>query len=295
MQLGVIADSHVVVGERAGESATWHNDFRLSDSCERFAAAMTHPHLRDADALVVLGDLVHFGDRASLRAVVDIAAACARPVVLLSGNHDVLDPGVRLEDVVGETTAPPSQVWSPRVDTPPAVVCGLFEPAGIGLQVVEVGGMWVTPNLPFAVESRGVVDAPPGAPGVTLTHFPLRDFQRRCEDAGFLYSGHLSQLATAPALDRGWVPHVVLNGHLHVRAVETAGCTLQLSFAALVEAPYEIATLDLERRGRGLDIEYDCVSVRAVPEARLPTLDGARRSWTEFTGASRPVAPPGGR
>jgi hypothetical protein len=241
-----------------------------------------HPHLRDADALVVLGDLVHFGDRASLRAVVDTTAASARPVVLLSGNHDVLDPGVRLEDVIRETTA--THVWSPRVDAVPAGVGALFEQAGIGLQVVEVTGMWPEPNLPFAVESRVLVEAPPGAPGVTLTHFPLLDFQRRCQDAGFLYSGHLAQLAAPPDLDRGWSPHVVLNGHLHVRAVEAAGSTLQLSFAALVEAPYEIATLDLERRGFGLDIEYDCVSVRAVPEARLPTLDGARRSWQGFTG-----------
>jgi hypothetical protein len=165
-------------------------------------------------------------------------------------------------------------------------VRNVFASAGIGLQVVEVTSTWPTRDHPFGVECRVVADAPPGSPGMTLTHFPLLDFQRRCEAAGFLYSGHLAQLAAPPPdLDRGWAPHVVLNGHLHIRAVETTESTLQLSFAALVEAPYEIATLDVERRGPGLDIAADCVSVRPVDEPRVPVLDPPETHWESFTGA----------
>jgi predicted phosphodiesterase len=285
MRLAVIADTHVVVGDRAHEHVEWHNTFQLEDSRERLATAIAHSHLRDADVLVILGDLVHFGDRPSLEAVVDIVRSYPAPVVLLSGNHDVGEHGVRLEDVIADAGSAASNVWSPLSARPPTAVQGLFDAAGIGLQVIEVTSMWPTPSHPFGVEARVVVDAPLGSPGMTMTHFPLLDFQRRCEEAGFLYSGHLAQLAEAPDLDRGWAPHIVLNGHLHVRAVETQGSTLQLSFAALIEAPYDIATLDIERRGAGVDLSYVCVSVRPVDEARVPVLDGPEARWEAFTGA----------
>src|SRR5437763_561283 len=91
VRIGVIADSHVSVDERRFEPVSWHNEFRLPDSLARFTAALAHPHVAGADVVTVLGDLVHWGDRASLRAVVDAAGACGRPVILLSGNHDVTE------------------------------------------------------------------------------------------------------------------------------------------------------------------------------------------------------------
>ena len=285
MRLAVIADTHVVVGDRAHEHVEWHNTFQLADSRERLELAVAHPHLRDTDLLVILGDLVHFGDRASLRAVVDVVRSCPQPVLLLSGNHDVDETGVRLEDVIAEAGAT-ANVWSPLSTHEPTAIANLFQDADIGLQVIEVTSTWPTPKRPFGVDVRVVVDAPPGAPGMTLTHFPLLDFQRRCEDAGFLYSGHLAQLAAPPPeLDRGWAPHVVLNGHLHVRAIETLAAKLQLSFAALIEAPYDIATVEIERRANGVDLSYECVSVRSVDEPRVPVIDGAEAHWHAFAGS----------
>jgi predicted phosphodiesterase len=285
VRLAVIADTHVVVGDRAHERVEWHNTFRLADSAERLEQAVEHPHLRDSDLLVILGDLVHFGDRASLRAVVNTVRSCPQPVLLLSGNHDVDETGVRLEDVIVDAGAT-ANVWSPLSKHEPTAIADLFQDAGIGLQVIEVTSVWPTPERPFGVDVRMVVDAPPGAPGMTLTHFPLLDFQRRCEGAGFLYSGHLAQLAAPPAdLDRGWAPQIVLNGHLHLRAIETVAATLQLSFAALVEAPYDIATVGIDRQAGGVDVSYECVSVRPVGEPRVPVLDGAEAHWRALAGA----------
>lgn len=277
MRIGVIADSHVAVDERAHQPAAWHNPFRLVDALDRLVAALEHPHVRGADLVVVLGDLAHYGDRPSVRAVVDAVASCAQPVVLLSGNHDVIEPGVRLEDEVLAVGA--SHVWSPKVESVPARLRALFEGEGLGLQVVEVMAEWPAPDQPFAVEARTVVDGLRGAPGVTLTHFPLVGFQARCEGAGFLYSGHLDQLAVAPDLEPGWSSHLVLNGHLHVRAVSLEAATLQLSFAALVEAPYEVAAVDIARRADALDVSYECASVRAVDEDKVPVLDPPTNRW----------------
>jgi hypothetical protein len=275
VRLGVIADSHVAVDERAYELAAWHNPFRLVDAHERLAAAVSHPLVRDADVVVVLGDLAHYGDRASIATVVEIMAGCRQPVVLLSGNHDVIEPGIRLEQEVVRVGA--SNVWSPRAGEPPAALGDAF--SGLGLRVIEVTEMWPTERKPFAVEARTVVPGDPGGPGVTLTHFPVLGFQRRCEEAGFLYSGHLKQLATPPADKPDWATHLVLNGHLHVRAVERRGATLQLSFAALVEAPYEIAAVEVTPTDGGIDVAYECTSVRDVTEDKVPVLDSPAGNW----------------
>jgi Calcineurin-like phosphoesterase len=271
LRIGVIADTHVVVDDRAAEAVSWHNPFRLADSLERLERAIDHSFVRDADVVVVLGDLAHFGDRPSLRAVVDAFASCAYPVVLLSGNHDVTEPEVRLDDVVCEVGAP--NVWSPGKATVPAALVALFADAGLGLQVVDVTAMWPEPTRPFAVAARTVIAVPPGSPGLTLTHFPLLDFQERCEGAGFLYSGHLEQLAARPDLEGGWRPHVVFNGHVHARAVTRVEHTLQISFAALVEAPYEIAAVEVQADGGALDVSYECASLHDVEEEKVPVLD----------------------
>ena len=274
MRLGLVADSHVAVGDGALESAAWHNPFRLEDSLDRLARAVEHPLLQGADALIVLGDLVHFGDAGSLHAVLDVLSGWPGPVLAVSGNHDVMDPAVRLGAEIAATGA---AVWSPDCPSAPKAIVDLFESSAIGLQVVDVVAEWPTPEQPFAVTARTLVEGEVGGCGVTVTHFPLLHFQRRVESAGFLYAGNLDQLAVRPELDRGWAAHVVLSGHLHLRAVERSasehGDVLQLACAALVEAPYEIAAVELHHNGSGVEVVYECASLHEVVEKRVPALD----------------------
>ena len=75
---------------------------------------------------------------------------------------------------------------------------------------------------------------------------------------------------------QSWRPHLVFNGHLHVRAVTREESTLQLSFAALVEAPYEIATVRVEIDGDAVNVSYECASLHAVEEEKVPVLDPAK-------------------
>ncbi|HUR77859.1 MAG TPA: hypothetical protein VMZ22_07920 [Acidimicrobiales bacterium] len=112
-----------------------------------------------------------------------------------------------------------------------------------------------------------------------LTHFPLLSLRRRARAAELLYSGHLSDLAPPVAALPTDSPVVVLSGDLHLRGVAHEADVLQLSFAALVEAPYELARVDIESRDDGLVVEYQCASARPPDADKLPVLDPPAGRW----------------
>ena len=283
LRLGVIADPHLAL-ERI-EAAAWHNPYRLADAHERLETALAHPLLEHVDVVVVLGDLAHFGDRTSVRYVVDAVADDGRPAILLSGNHDVLTAGVRLEDEVRARRA--AHVVSPLASTPDAPAVKAFVAAGVGLAVHEVTGLTDRGPQPFDVHGSRLADLDPSASfDVWLTHFPLLSFEDRCREARLLYSAHLDQLAPPPAaLPADTGPVVVLSGHLHVRATTTGANVLQLAFAALVEAPYEVAVVELDTE-RG-SVVYRCASVLAPDAERVPVLDPAEGTWSFDSTSSR--------
>lgn len=258
MKLGIIADPHVSLD---GGEASWHNPYRLTDAHDRLDAALADPLLADAQVLALLGDLAHFGDRESIRRCIDavVKARGDRPAVLLSGNHDVLQPGVTLAGEMDEFTG----AFDPST---------LFAAAGFGLHVHDVTALTDRSVYPFDVTARSVVsDGPNGH--VVLTHFPLLSLRRRAREAELLYSGHLSDLAPPVAPLPTDAPSVVLSGHLHLRGVAYEGDVLQLAFAALVEPPYELAVVDLDRDGDTLDVRYRCASAREPDAEKLPILD----------------------
>jgi predicted phosphodiesterase len=283
LRLGVIADPHLAL-ERI-EDAAWHNPYRLADAHERLDTALAHPLLDRVDVVAILGDLAHFGDRTSVRYVVDAVANDVRPAILLSGNHDVLTRGVRLEDEVRARGA--AHVVSPLASTPDAPAVKAFLAAGVGLAVHEVTGLTDRGPQPFDVHGSRLADLDPSASfDVCLTHFPLLSFEDRCREAQLLYSAHLSQLAPPPAaLPANTGAVVVLSGHLHVRATTTAANVLQLAFAALVEAPYEVAVVELDTERSS--VAYRCASVLEPDTERIPVLDPAEGRWSFDPASSR--------
>jgi hypothetical protein len=276
LRLGVIADPHVAL-ERV-EAAEWHNPFRLGDAHDRLDAALAHPLVDGTDVVVVLGDLAHFGDRISVRRVVEAVASGERPAVLLSGNHDVLTPGVRLEDEVVDRGA--ALVVSPLACEAEAPAVKAFEAAGAGLAVHEVTSESARRLRPFDVMGRRLADADPvGGLDVLLTHFPVLTFEDRCRDARLLYSGHLDILAPPPSvLPTAGRPTVVLSGHLHLRGTATEASVLQIVFAALVEPPYEVAVVEIDAEAQSA--AYQCASVVEPDAERLPVLDAPSGRWT---------------
>ena len=283
LRLGVIADPHLAL-ERV-EDAAWHNPFRLGDAHERLDAALAHPLVDGTDVVVVLGDLAHFGDRTSVRRVVEAVASGERPAVLLSGNHDVLTPGVRLEDEVTDRGA--GLVVSPLACDAEAPAVKEFEAAGAGLAVHEVTSESDRRLRPFDVMGRRLAEADPaGGLDVLLTHFPVLTLEDRCRDARLLYSGHLDLLAPPPSvLPAAGLPAVVLSGHLHLRGVTTEANVLQLVFAALVEPPYEVAVVEIDVGETS--IAYQCASVLEPDAERLPVLDPPSGHWTYDPGSVR--------
>jgi 3',5'-cyclic AMP phosphodiesterase CpdA len=267
MRIAVIADPHLSV-LHDGE-ASWHNPYRLADAHERLDVALADPLFDGADVFALLGDLAHFGDRASIRRCIDAVAQVRddRPAVLLSGNHDVLVDGVRLDDEL--------EPWCDGTDA-----AKVFESHGFGLQVQTVTALTSREVYGFDVEARTF--APPGPGGLlVLTHFPLLSLRRRARAADLLYSGHLSDLAPpVPALPTDTAV-VVLSGHLHLRGVTHEGDVLQLAFAALVEAPYELARVDIESSSDGLSLTYQCASARPPDAEKVPVLDppAGRYHW----------------
>jgi hypothetical protein len=274
IRLGVFADSHVSVSRF--EPASWHNPYRLRDSASRLERALQHPLLANADVLVGLGDLAHYGDANSLIRVIEIVEARGVPAVLLSGNHDVLEDGVRLEALVAKTAA--ASIAVPLSATPP-LVHAAFGPLDANVVCHEVVGMWPTPDRAFGVVARPLVDARADA-HVVLTHFPILSLRRRAAAADLLYSGHLTDLADPTGLDVPPGPAVVLSGHLHIRGVTTRGHVLQIVFAALVEDPYDVALVEIERDAQSMRVSYECASVRPSEAERVPVLDPPTGVWS---------------
>ena len=283
LRLGVIADPHVAL-ERL-EDAAWHNPFRLADAHERLDAALAHPLLDGTDVVVLLGDLAHFGDRTSLRRVVEAVARGERPGVLLSGNHDVLTPGARLQDEVVDRGG--GLVVSPLACESEAPAVKAFEAAGAGLAVHEVTSLTERALQPFDVTGRRLADADSvAALDVFLTHFPVLTLEDRCRDAGLLYAAHLDILASLPSvLPATGRPAVALSGHLHLRGVTTEANVLQLVFAALVEPPYEVAVVEIDVDATS--VAYQCASVVEPDAERLPVLDPPSGRWAFDPGSAR--------
>jgi predicted phosphodiesterase len=288
VKLGVIADSHVSVDRF--EPARWHNDFDLRGSRELLGRALEHDLLGDAEAVFILGDLAHFGDRASIRHVVEAVDDTGRPAMLLQGNHDVLVAGVRLEDEVGRSKFVSCPFRSDNPDAP----LEPFRDAGLALEVHEVRAELTAKEArwPFHVERRRMVDAPDGRPVVVATHFPVLSLRRPALEAGLLYSGHLSDLADSHALalpqDR---PAIVLSGHLHLRGVTSDQAVLQIAFAALIEAPHDVAVVQISEAANGdIVVEYECASIAHDDVERVPVVAPPSGAW-EFDAHTARWAP----
>jgi len=275
LRLGLVADPHLSL---QGGEASWHNPYRLVDAHERLDRALSDERLADVDAFVLLGDLAHFGDRPSIQRCIESVdkTRAGRPAVLISGNHDVLEDGVHLDDELRDHAS----AFDATV---------VFASAGFGLRVQDVMAETDRREQPFDVRSRTVVDDGPNG-HIVLTHFPVLSLETRARGAAMLYAGHLSQLAPAAASlpERG--PVVVLSGHLHLRGVTHDGDVLQMVFAALVEPPYEFARVEIESDNGHMSVDYSCWSAHVPDAPKLPVLDAdqGRWQWKAGQGWSQP-------
>lgn len=288
MKLGVIADAHLrPVGTGFPSVLGFPSvpyEYEKSDDILRYRRALRRCVEEGVNGLVLLGDLSRTGDAESLETGLRLAARTGLPVWAVSGNHecyervDALDRAVRW---IGAENV--------RLGTPAGEVVGVGQRiAGLGVTSENHGYTARSDERPD-VRSWGDDFV------VWLSHYPMISFTEEATEAGLNYSSgddleNLDEVARA-LLERP-SPTVVVNGHLHLRDARAEGKVLQISCAALMEAPFEISLLDFDLEGGRISVHVESVQITPTPDdAPLPVLSSPEQEWIFEAGAWRLVAP----
>jgi hypothetical protein len=158
------------------------------------------------------------------------------------------------------------------------MLAGLTDP----LTAIEVAGERIAG---VAIE-RGGDDAfrwvgePETGTAVVVSHFPVLSREERLTSRGFKYAGDLANRAKLEKRVAGDGPVVVLSGHIHAREAHASGAVLQLSAGALIEAPHEIAIVDVERGSARRRVSV--LGQRVAPHD--PVFAPADETWTFAAG-----------
>jgi predicted phosphodiesterase len=253
----------------------------MADAAARFRLALDRCTQKNADAIAVLGDVSHVGDKASLEEGVRLAGATGRPVRMVPGNHDVLERADALSKAV-------ERVGAENVR--------LALPEGEVLGGVRVAGMSVVQGASqSSFRSSGSLGAGGWGeePVVLLSHYPLVSLAPKMASEGLKYPGDLEDLEEVAGRLLGRTgPTIVVHGHAHVRHADMARAMLQVSCAALIEPPFEVTLLDVERSGGRLLVRAESVPVAASGDVRLPTLSPPDGAWALGPGAWEPLESP---
>ncbi len=228
----------------------------------------------DVDAVVALGDLTHSGDEPSTRAALERLAALGRPVLVVAGNHDCRERDDRLERCV---------------DGASATLTGERNALGGSSQMLSAAGVELAgtrlAGVPIERPAPGThrwADAPsPGdGPSVVASHFPVLSRRDRLAEHGLAYPGDLANRGALHERLRGAGPVIVLSGHIHARESHARDTVLQLSAGALVEAPYEIALVDVSVAGGDVRVRRRAQALGPPPAGKDPVLVPADETWT---------------
>ena len=268
LRVGILTDVHVV--QDNSRRASWHNVYDFSGVRARLVAAFELFARERADVVLMLGDLAHDGDLASLREALAPALAFApvapRRTLVVGGNHDGPRPTERLVEAGVERGRLPG--WRAR-----RAVTG----ADVGIAGVRVvrraRHQWASARPP-ALATWG------DAPVLLGSHFPVLSRAQVVRAAGLPYAGDLvnRERVAAPLLARA-APTVVVCGHLHVREGVADGALLQVACGALIEPPFEATLLDLREDGAGLAVNRTAHELGRAEERRDPRLAPAEEAW----------------
>jgi predicted phosphodiesterase len=262
VRLGVVSDLHVTMAPET--PAAWHNPFdfaglpaRIDAACAVFAAAAV-------DAVVACGDVTHDGDEASARAAFErLSAGLDVPLLVVAGNHDCLEREDQLERCL-------------------AGGADMLSPSGVELAGVRVAG------VPIERDGEGLMrwsGAGRERAAVVVSHFPVISRAERLAELGLKYAGDLTNRAALRERLGGDGPILVLSGHIHVREAHAHENVLQLSAGALVEAPYEVAIVEVD--GAAAEVRRRAHVLGPPPAGADPVLARERETWRYGRGGWR--------
>jgi predicted phosphodiesterase len=274
LKLGLLADLHrtLDVNARGG----WHNEYDFAGVGRRLERALAWFERQAVDVLLLCGDLTHDGHSNAMRVVLDeCTATSAYPVMAVSGNHDV----ARGEDALAREI---ERVADPRLH--------LADARGQVLSGIRIAGLQVAPRVGF-LRSR-LCELPPvdswgHAPVILVSHLPLLSRAAAIAARGMAYPGDLLDRQRAAALLHSRLgPTIVVAGHIHARDVYAQDRVLQLTQAAMVEAPFDAAVIEVRREGeRGVMVTRRTHRTGDQRAAYEPTLVGLIGSWRYVDGS----------
>ena len=271
MRLGIIADAHL--SPPGTNASAFHTGYESPYTAASYRLALRRCAKENVDAVVLLGDLSHSGDDESLELGVRLAAENAKRVWAMSGNHDCFERTEALEVAVRRVAADHVRLVSPAGEVAEG------EPRVAGLCVARgSGGYKARSNGGRGAEDWG------DEPVVWLSHYPMVSFAEEVSCASLIYGDNLENLeeVARPLLARS-APTIVISGHIHLRHDCVVGKVLQLSCAALVEPPFEIAILDFgvdpETRGGRMVVRRRSVSLVSSSAVSCPVLSPPRQEW----------------
>jgi predicted phosphodiesterase len=272
MRLALVSDLHMTLDPAA--SAAWHNPYDFAGLPGRIDAVGAVSRRAGVDAVVACGDLTHRGDEASARAVLErLSAQLDCPVMVVAGNHDLLERDDQLE-----------RCLNGKGELLPAT--GL-EAVGVRLAGVPIERH---PELRASRWTGTGELAGEGQVSVVASHFPVISRAGRLAELGLACPRGLANRRALHERLLGGGPVVVLSGHLHARESHAEDNILQLSAGALVEAPYELAIVDVRAEGAAVRVRRCVHELGPPPAGPDPVLAPADEAWSFSPAAGWRVA-----
>jgi predicted phosphodiesterase len=263
VRLGVVSDLHLTLDPAI--RATWHNPFDFAGLPARIDDARAVFDRAGVDAVVACGDVVHDGDEPSARAVLGrLSAGRDRPLLVVAGNHDCIERDDQLERCVTEPAA-------------------MLTATGVELDGLRLAGVPVERDG----DRMRWTGAGEGGTGVVVSHYPVISREERLAEAELVYSGDLTNRSDLHERLEGAAAVIVLSGHIHARESHASGNVLQLSAGALVEAPYEVAVVDVRAAGAGVEVRRRVHVLGPPPAGPDPVLAPEQETWTFGAGGWR--------
>jgi predicted phosphodiesterase len=251
--------------------ASWHNPYDFAGLPGRIDQARQAFQRAGVDVAIACGDLAHAGDEESTRAALErLSAGLGRPLFVVAGNHDLLERDDQLAHCLPDGCH--------MLGAEPADAYGVHL-AGVPVERGSQPGGFLWSG------SGGLVDG--GRISVVASHFPVLSRAARLRELGLKYPRGLANRADLFERVASGGPALVLSGHIHARESHAQSNVLQLSAGALVEAPYEVAIVDVRVSRPSIRVRRRTVALGPPCAGPDPVLAPAAETWTFADGSWR--------